>query len=133
MRARFFLLPALLLYALAGCKHDAGTAPLCYSGVVLNYDCTAGLLIQVDSQHPIGKSLYPPASSYADSLGSDNVIAAVNLLRSSNKCAQRIYFTYENDPKRQAPDNACPFLGPSRNPAPRLVLGNVSTTPCALP
>ena len=103
--------------------------PACYSGVVLRDRCFDGLLIQVDSPYAIGQPLPSP---WADSLGANNVIAAVNSLGTLAVRGQRVYFTYANDPDRQTPARACPtFELAVPLPIPHLVLSNVSASPCS--
>ncbi|MCI1187756.1 hypothetical protein MON38_10020 [Hymenobacter sp. DH14] len=108
-----------------------GPGTTCYSGVVLNDRCWDGVLIQVDSQFPIGQSI--KAYTAPDSLGNTNVIAATNSadFGSLNKRGQRIYFTYNTDPTRKATPRVCtanqaPFS------IPHIVLGSISATPCAV-
>lgn len=132
MRPRLFLSAAFAFGALFGCKHDAPVPiPQCYPGIVLQNRCNDGLLIQVDAQYRIGKSIDGAATDLlpTDGFGNDNVVAAVNDdSLGSFKRGQRIYFTYENDPKRQFPARTCFVFGPLV--IPHLVLSNVSATPC---
>jgi hypothetical protein len=121
------LAAALLLFTLPSCHSDAA-APACYSGVVLGDRCWDGVLIQVDSQYPIGKSIVVGATD-PDSLGSTNVIAALNSLGSLAKRGQRIYFTYEEYTNQPIVTRFCTA---DRAPLgiPHLVLTNTSATPC---
>lgn len=136
MPKHLLFLVSLLICALPGCKHDADTGPACYSGVVLGESCNDGTLIRVDDRYSIGKSVTPnsgflsdvPAS---DSIGSRNLIAAVNPLPSTFKRGQRIYFLYQNDPLRQRSPRECAVFGPLS--IPHLVLSNVAATPCTAP
>lgn len=133
MRPRLFLFGSGLNLALLYCKHDADTGPVCYSGVILGKSCPDGTLIQVDSQYPIGKPIMPYMGSLSgvpasDSIGSSNLIAAVNPPTYPFKRGQRIYFTYQNDPQYQLPVRQCYVFGPLI--IPHLVLSNVSATPC---
>jgi len=116
----------LAISALAGCADKSSTVtpqPACYSGVVLEDRCMDGVLIQVDPQSPIGR----PAQ-LTDTAGT-NVIANVETMGTLGKRGQRVYFTYTNDPSRQAPLRPCPAYGVPL-PVPHLVLNNVSATPC---
>ena len=104
--------------------------PSCYSGTVVGFDCHNGLLIQVDSQYPIGR---PLRVSYTDSLARPNIIAAVNR-NTSGATGQRIYFTYVNNATQQQPAWPCTAQLPfNYMPVPHLVLSNVSDTPCTQP
>lgn len=119
--------------ALPGCKHDVDTAPRCYSGVVLGNSCPDGTLIQVDSQYSIGRAVEPYLESLSgvpasDSIGSTNLIAAVNPAAVPYKQGQRIYFTYQNDPQQQRTPYSCYVFGPLS--IPHFVLSNVSAAPC---
>ncbi|MFD1468969.1 hypothetical protein ACFQ48_12100 [Hymenobacter caeli] len=128
MRLHLLLPSALVFGALLGCKHDVDTAPACYSGTVLYGSCIDGFLVQVDEQYAIGQTL--PAASAPGGTDLPNVIAAVNALPDSvGKPGQRFYFTYQNDPKRQAPYYC--YVNRPPLPVPHLVLSNVATTPCA--
>jgi hypothetical protein len=124
---RLVLAAGLLLFWLPSCHSDEA-APVCYSGVVLGDRCWDGVLIQVDSQYPIGKSLVIGATA-PDSLGSTNVIAALNSLGNLAKRGQRIYFTYEAYTNQPIVNRFCTAdqapLG-----VPHLVLTNTSATPC---
>ncbi|GAA4033674.1 hypothetical protein GCM10022409_17470 [Hymenobacter glaciei] len=135
----------LAIGSLSSCdkSNDSDTAPTpiicfpgippttCFSGVVLSDRCWDGILIQVDSQFPIGKSIQPYTSP--DTLGNTNVIAATNFADFGplNKRGQRVYFTYNTDPNHGATPRFCtadqaPF------PIPHLVLGSVSASPCGV-
>ena len=143
MSHRLFSLGLLAAVAssLLSCKKDPAIAPTvavpticfpgtCYSGRVLGYDCWNGVLIQVDSRFPIGKPL--PAQLSPDSLGDDNVIAAVNRLGSLATRGQRLYFTFENDPARQSPDSPCLHMSATIVlPIPHVVLRNVGPSACS--
>ena len=123
---RLLLAVGSLLCLLPGCTSEE-TSPVCYSGVVLGDRCWDGVLIQVDNQFPIGKSL--AGTTAPDSLGNTNVLAALNSLGTLAKRGQRIYFTYEtysNQPivNRICTANNAPFS------IPHVVLTNVSSTPC---
>lgn len=100
----------------------------CFSGVVLRDRCWDGVLIQVDSQFPIGQSIQMP-----DSLGNTNVIAATNSadFGALNKRGQRIYFTYNTDPTRKATLRPC-TANQIALPIPHIVLGTISATPCTV-
>jgi hypothetical protein len=118
----------LVAALLAGCTPEA-QGPACYSGIVLSNRCYDGILIQVDERYSIGSSI----KSYTapDSLGNTNVIAAVNThtFGDLGKRGQRIYFSYENDPQQQGPNNVCNAMG-APFPIPHLVLSNLSAQPC---
>lgn len=132
---------AAVASALLSCKKDPAHDPAvavpticfpgtCYSGRVLGYDCGNGVLIQVDRRFPIGKPL--PAQFGPDSLGADNVIAAVNRLGTVAARGQRLYFTFENDPVRQSPDSPCTHMNATIVlPIPHVVLRNVGTSNCS--
>ncbi|TVT40207.1 hypothetical protein FNT36_12000 [Hymenobacter setariae] len=124
---RLLLATGLLLFTLPGCHSNEAT-PACYSGVVLGEYCWDGVLIQVDRQYPIGKSIVAGATD-PDSLGSTNVIAALNSLGSLAKRGQRIYFTYEEYTNQPIVNRFCTA---DRAPlgVPHLVLTNTSATPC---
>ena len=112
---------------LSGCeKTDRALTPwpACYSGVVLRDRCWDGVLIQVDRRFSIGQP-----STLPDSLGNSNVIAAVNSLGTLAVRGQRISFTCNNYPTRQAPLRFC-TTDQAALPIPHLVLSNVSATPC---
>ena len=122
---------------LPSCKKDESTTVFpticfpstCYSGRVLGYDCWNGVLIQVDSQFPIGKPLHSQLNP--DSLGDNNVIAAVNQLGALAVRGQRLYFTFENDPAHQYPDTPCNHMNLTITlPVPHVVLRNTGTTAC---
>ena len=132
---------AAVASALLSCKKDPVSDPTvavpttcfpgtCYSGRVLGYDCGNGVLIQVDRRFPIGKPL--PAQLGPDSLGTDNVVAAVNRLGAGAARGQRLYFTFENDSARQSPDNPCMHMNATIVlPVPHVVLRNVGTSDCS--
>lgn len=104
--------------------------PHCYAGTVVGSTCMDGLLIKVDPAYAIG------APALVWQAGRDtlrNVIAVVNSpdLRRCATPGQRVYFTYVNDPARQQLEGAtCLAFDGVTTPIPRLVLSNVSTTPC---
>lgn len=101
----------------------------CYSGVVLRDRCWDGVLIQVDSQFPIGESIQ--AYTVPDSLGNTNVIAANNSLGTLAVRGQRIYFAYTpDDPKHEAVLRPC-TANEAPFPVPHVVLHNVSTAACS--
>lgn len=119
--------------AVSGCnnadKVEVLPAPTCYSGVVLGDRCWDGLLIQVDSQFPIGKAIA------ADSLGSSNVIAAVNPtdFGGLSKRGQRVYFTtYHVDPSRPTAPRFC-TANNTALPIPHFVIDGVLGVPCDIP
>lgn len=122
------------LAALAGCTIFSGCRgkngnpePLCYAGTVLYTSCVDGTLVQVDEQYAIGQTL--PAASSPGGTDLANVVAAVNPLPDSlGKPGQHLYFTYQNDPKRQAPYYC--FVNRPPLPVPHLVLLNVSASAC---
>ncbi|WP_125921513.1 hypothetical protein [Hymenobacter lapidarius] len=138
MYCKYLTLSLLALTAntLLSCEKDTTSGPIscfsgtCYSGRVLGYDCWNGTLIQVDSPFPIGKPLHSQLG--IDSLGDDNVIAAVNRLGSVAVRGQRLYFTVENAFARQSPDEPCQHMNAAITlPIPHLLLSNVGTTACA--
>jgi hypothetical protein len=123
---RFLVASTLLAVAsVAGCKSE----PTCYSGTVLGDRCYDGILIQVDEQYRIGAAVGSPAMP--DTLGSTNIIAAVNVEDFGSLAARgrRIYFSYSNDPNRQGPARFCNAMGTALG-VPHLVLSNISANPC---
>lgn len=126
MRSPLLLSFALFSLTFFGCKRtkceDPQPQPKCYVGTVVGDICQHGVIINVDAAYPIGQP--------AGVLGS-NVIAAVNVgdLASFNRVGNRVYFTYRNDPKQQAPSRVCTAEYVPL-PVPHLVLSNLSETGC---
>ncbi|MBF9142573.1 hypothetical protein [Hymenobacter properus] len=133
---RFFFALALASAGLASCqnadKNDVPPTPTCISGVVLGDRCWDGVLIQVDSQFPIGKSIQPFTAP--DSLGNTNVVAAANFadLGTLNKRGQRVYFTYDPKAGEQPVQRFCPANG-APFPVPHLRLTSVYGVHCDIP
>ena len=128
-KLRFGALAVLASGAFLNChgKNDA-PEPLCYAGTVLYDSCVYGLLVQVDAPYAIGQTL--PAAAAPGGTDLPNVIAVVNTLPDSlGRPGQRLYFTYQNEPERQAPQQCFVYRPPL--PVPHLVLRNVSATACA--
>ncbi|UOQ54751.1 hypothetical protein [Hymenobacter cellulosivorans] len=130
MRHLFSALALVSLLALPGCQEgciDEAPAPACYSGKVVGAACMDGVLIEMDSNYPIGKAHGQHT----------NLVAGVNLLQQSKpelkidgqvvEVGQTIYFTYTEGPNMSnafCPQNTVPL------PIPHLTLSNVSTVGC---
>jgi|GEM_PF-1298777 len=113
-------------------EHDCDPAPSCYSGTVVGNTCMDGMLIDMDPSFGIGAQGLLPRAGRPDSLLGQHVVAVVNTdeLGPLPTVGQRLYFTYVNDPDRQWNMRCC-FDGDGvRGQVPRLVLSNVSTSPC---
>lgn len=106
--------------------------PACYSGTVVGLTCYDGILIEVDPAYRIG---LPTHRLFDDSLMGRNVVAVVNYQDLTSTYSinaikgQRLYFTYQPDPNRQGV-GPCYAADGVRPTVPRLVLSNISTTPC---
>ncbi|MDO7848451.1 hypothetical protein Q5H92_18945 [Hymenobacter sp. M29] len=131
----FFALAVVGSGALSGCANENDSVPpelTCFSGVVLGDQCWDGVLIQVDSQFPIGKAIQlAPAP---DSLATTNVIAATNSADFGsllNRRGQRVYFTYNTDPNHQATVRVCTTYRAPLS-VPHLVVANLSGVPCGV-
>ena len=129
------LFSALTLCALAGCRHDADSAPQCYAGTVLGSSCYDGVIINVDAQYPIGKPV-GQGTAFHDSTGTtyQNVIGALNstALVKLNVKGQRIYFTCTGDTLGFSNFGPCNAMGIPL-PIPHVVLTSFSAAPCPAP
>lgn len=127
MRRLFLLASGLWLSALVSCKDDAPQTA-CFSGVVLGSTCMDGVLIEVNSDTPIGKPVNFPVTATTSIVGT-NVVAAVNDLGSRAQTGQTVFFTYQDSPNNAGPARFCP-QNTSPLPIPHLILRNVSATGC---
>lgn len=137
------LLPLGLLLAscsLLGCEScgEPEPEPACYAGTVVGTTCTDGLLLDVDSRYRIGAPAVRARYGLPDTLLGANVIAVVNTaelgsLAGNAQVGQQLHFTYVNDPNRQWNGVSCLAYDGVKTVIPRLILSNVSSTPCAPP
>jgi hypothetical protein len=128
--------------ALAGCDrkhcHDPQPEPACYAGTIVGSTCMDGVLIDVDPRYPIGSPALLPRYGRPDTLLGANVIAVVNSsalsghlpIPAPGQPGQQLHFTAINDPNQQWNGLCCFANDGVKTPIPRLVLSNLSTTPC---